>query len=499
MEKQALPFLSFYTTDEEAIQLHEKMLANFSLNLNETESTTAGNEGAHTPRDPQLRAFEYYITAVVTNIVIILGLIGNILAIAVLSRRNMRSSTNNFLRALAVWDSVILVSTALLMTLPISVPDIFMNILFPYSFCFVYPLALTAQTATIWLTVSFTVERYIAVCHPLKAASMCTIKRAKVVIALVSVGSAIYNITRWLERRLVWDAAVNRTTFEPTSLLHSETYIKIYYSWLYLPIMCFIPLMILAVMNTYLILAVKRSQQQRADMNVRQSRENNVTIMLVAVVAVFIVCQVPALVYNVAYAIDKLTVETGTAWAVLSVIRNFLVTLNSAINFLLYCAFGQKFRKIFMLTFCRCIVKDHYGPVSVTRVDTTAPQRYTKMIKCNAKSNDNLNHSTSTTHTIGTTSRSSQESTFTTHTDRGPHLHPPRPIHENSSSRDHKHSRPASKDPSVAAHKGSFNNNLKNDIKEEPTYNIELEQLLSESEQMCIYKVDVDKLNKTVK
>jgi len=78
-------------------------------------------------------------------------------------------------------------------------------------------------------------------------------------------------------------------------------------------------------------------------MNVKQSRENNVTVMLSVVVVVFIVCQVPALVYNIAYAIHG-DVETTRHYHVLSHVRNFLVNVNSAVNFMLYCAFGQKFR-----------------------------------------------------------------------------------------------------------------------------------------------------------
>jgi uncharacterized membrane protein YidH (DUF202 family) len=68
--------------------------------------------------------------------------------------------------------------------------------------------------------------------------------------------------------------------------------------------MFFIPLTSLAVLNAFLIFAVKKSHQQRKDMNVRQSRENNVTIMLVSVVMVFMICQLPALVYNVAFAVN---------------------------------------------------------------------------------------------------------------------------------------------------------------------------------------------------
>ncbi len=49
-----------------------------------------------------------------------------------------------------------------------------MESVFPYTTPYVYPIGLIAQTASVYLTVLVTVERYIAVCHPLKAKLMCT-------------------------------------------------------------------------------------------------------------------------------------------------------------------------------------------------------------------------------------------------------------------------------------------------------------------------------------
>ena len=320
----------------------------------------------------QLKLINYWTNGIITNTIVILGLIGNILTIVILSQRAMRSSTNYYLSALAVWDSIVLICTGLLIGLQgiLANDSYYMTTVFAYVVSYIYPLALVAQTATIWLTVSFTVERYIAVCHPLKAASMCTISRAKIVIAGVSLGSTLYNIPRWFDYRprvVVQNPNVpsarmiiaGRTLFS-----QNPVYLQVYFSWLYVPIMCIVPLVVLSVLNTFLILAVRKSQRQRKDMNVKQSRENNVTIMLVTVVIVFIICQVPALVYNIAWAIDNKYVNYVFGYQVLSTMRNFLVNFNSAINFLLYCALGQKFRRIFLHTFFRKCAKDTYIPMS---------------------------------------------------------------------------------------------------------------------------------------
>lgn len=375
-----------------------------------------------------LKLLSYWIDGIVTNLVVILGLVGNLLTIIILSQRAMRSSTNYYLCALAVWDSIVLVSTCFLIGLPGANIQSYTNHGHAYVVSYVYPLALVAQTATIWLTVSFTVERYIAVCHPLKAASMCTISRAKIIIAGVSFGSALYNIPRWFDfrPRVFLNPSTNQTMVSiiRTRFSQNPLYLKVYFSWLYVPMMVIVPLLLLSFLNTFLILAVRRSRRQRKDMNVKQSRENNITIMLVSVVIVFIICQVPALVYNLAFAINNRYVEIDFGYQVLSKIRNFLVTLNSAVNFLLYCALGQKFRRIFLHIFFRKCINESYIPMSgvhgqTTTVVTMAGGRGRLLCRTTLNHGTTASHhhpATTTTNGAGP-SRTSQESSLMTNND----------------------------------------------------------------------------------
>jgi len=81
--------------------------------------------------------------------------------------------------------------------------------------------------------------------------------------------------------------------------------------------------------------------------------------------------QVPALAYNVAYAVDPSYVETAPGYIILSHMRNLLVNVNSAVNFILYCAVGQKFRRVFLQTFGLSCCRDVDRPPTVvlTHVD----------------------------------------------------------------------------------------------------------------------------------
>ena len=120
----------------------------------EIETSTSGNK-TEDPNKESTERLKFWINAVLTNIIVILGTVGNSLTIIILTRRAMRSSTNIYLTALAVWDIVVLICTALLIGLE-AIPEfnVYRNYAYAYVVSYIYPIALIAQTATIWLTVS---------------------------------------------------------------------------------------------------------------------------------------------------------------------------------------------------------------------------------------------------------------------------------------------------------------------------------------------------------
>lgn len=70
-----------------------------------------------------------------------------------------------------------------------------------------------------------------------------------------------------------------------------------------------------------------------------QRRDQSFAVMLVGVVVVFLVCNVDYLVLDI---LEYTGVEHPEFWSHLG---NFLLTLNSAVNFIIYCACGWKFRE----------------------------------------------------------------------------------------------------------------------------------------------------------
>lgn len=139
---------------------------NITTNITLNESSPDNYTGYYYNDDvtqQELIDFQYYVQGVCGNTIAILGLIGNILSIVVLSQPRMKSATSCYLIALSVYDCFVLLALMLFFALPIvyiktGLLEWYFK-LYPYLHPFAYPLALTAQTCSIYTTVGFTIER----------------------------------------------------------------------------------------------------------------------------------------------------------------------------------------------------------------------------------------------------------------------------------------------------------------------------------------------------
>uniref|UniRef100_A0A0K0DBJ1 Thyrotropin-releasing hormone receptor n=1 Tax=Angiostrongylus cantonensis TaxID=6313 RepID=A0A0K0DBJ1_ANGCA len=125
----------------------------------------------------------------------IIGIVGNILVITVVFKvRGMKTPTNCYLVSLAVSDTLFFIATT-----PTELSSLFTKE-YPFgSICcslFTYLPYLAINTSSLSIT-AFTVERFIGVCHPFWARTICTVKRAKLIIFIIWIFSLIYNFP-WL-------------------------------------------------------------------------------------------------------------------------------------------------------------------------------------------------------------------------------------------------------------------------------------------------------------
>lgn len=131
------------------------------------------------------------VTIFLTVVICLVGIGGNMMVVLVVLRtKHMVTPTNCYLVSLAAADLMVLVAAGL----P-NISDVVSSWIYGYTGClcitYLQYLGINASSCSI---TAFTVERYIAICHSIKAQFICTVSRAKRIIAGVWLFTSLYCI-----------------------------------------------------------------------------------------------------------------------------------------------------------------------------------------------------------------------------------------------------------------------------------------------------------------
>ncbi|XP_021205141.1 FMRFamide receptor isoform X1 [Bombyx mori] len=321
--------------------------------MNGTEGEGCDSDVGVQPAD---KLFRFVVHGVLLNAIGAAGLLGNALSVVVLSRPQMRSSINCLLVGLAACDTVLILTSVLLFGLTAVYPYTGRLRYYYYHVCphitpYAYPIANAAQTMSVYLTLIVTVERWVAVCHPFRAKSLCTSSRARWYVLGTAAFALAYNAPKFLEAEVVTRSVDGEPVYCVTADLHfrTETYIVVYIHSLYMIVMYIVPFSALAALNACIVRQVRRAQAERARLSRVQRRELGLATMLLVVVLVFFLCNLLPLVTNsfevfLGDQLENLDPLVKTS--------NLLVTINSSVNFVIYVIFGEKFKRVFLKMFC---------------------------------------------------------------------------------------------------------------------------------------------------
>ncbi|XP_064174060.1 delta-type opioid receptor-like isoform X1 [Anguilla rostrata] len=307
------------------------------------------------------------VIAALYSIVCVLGLVGNVLVMYVIIRyTKMKTATNIYIFNLALADAL---ATS---TLPFQSINYLMGT-WPFGdvLCkIVISIDYYNMFTSIFTLTTMSVDRYIAVCHPIKALDFRTPRNAKIV-----------NVCNWiLSSAIALPVMVMASTIEDYNDKYNGytdcTLLFPHPSWYWetlLKICVFIfafimPVLIITVCYGLMILRLKSvrmlSGSKEKDRNLRR-----ITRMVLVVVAVFIVCWTPIHIFVIIKAlvdIPKSLLQTIT-W-------HFCIALgytNSCLNPVLYAFLDENFKRCFR-KFCSPMSP---GPEVQNSVRTRNPPR----------------------------------------------------------------------------------------------------------------------------
>ena len=333
-------------------------------------SLNGGDCGFSDIPTPSCALFDFVLYTVVGGTLCAFGLVGNALSFIVLhfggDHSTKTAATTLLLRALAVADSLVLATCLPLYVLePLNIYvhhmgsfHHFYMVIMPY----LWPLYLMSLTATILLTVLVSFHRYTAVCRPYHSATLSSLSRCQRHVGYVAVAAILYNIPRFFEyRRLDVFCPTGDGGSRFAASMHLFTAVGedrifrvVYDNVLYFVVMLGGPLLILAFLNAKLIAALKKRSRKRREMggvattmtgHNQQQQQQDLTVMLVAVVFVFIVCQTPTFVDRIIWAfVDKHQRHCGRWHYYYTAVGDLMVILNSSVNFIVYVLASRKFR-----------------------------------------------------------------------------------------------------------------------------------------------------------
>ena len=246
--------------------------------------------------------YDFVVEGILIGLVSCTGLLLNIVSAVCLAKHRSTSATPFLLVSLTIADILFLASVIPIRVVHTITQFFEFNHLQPfdpYLVKYVFPLALVCQTASIYMTILVTSNRYACAKHPYTVNSTCSLKNSRAYVAVVWGFAFLYNLPRFFEWNFVEVTSSdgsNFTSLVPTAMAESTTYQYLYCNIMYCLFMFAIPLVALFVLNTLLILELRKIQRRRLVMTTAQRRgdqtsrsDHDITLILIVVVVIFIV------------------------------------------------------------------------------------------------------------------------------------------------------------------------------------------------------------------
>ncbi|EFN86683.1 pyrokinin-1 receptor [Harpegnathos saltator] len=291
------------------------------------------------------------------------GIVGNVSTCIVIARnKSMHTATNYYLFSLAVSDLLLLVSG-----LPAEMYLVWCK--YPYifgeGFCVLRGLASeTSANASVLTIAAFTVERYVAICHPFLSQTLSKLSRAIRLILVIWLVALSFALPQALQFGVV------RHSRNPDLIMCTVKRNIIEHSFELSTFLFFVmPMCMITVLYALIGLKLRRSNMMNNSVPGRVESTRNcrhhpgrstrrVLKMLVAVVIAFFICWAPFHVQRLVaiYGTNKEDHMTSNGpwmeflYLLMTYVSGVLYYVSTTINPILYNIMSNKFRMAFMET-----------------------------------------------------------------------------------------------------------------------------------------------------
>ncbi|KAK1168054.1 cholecystokinin receptor-like [Acipenser oxyrinchus oxyrinchus] len=396
----------------ECMVIQSNFSSNYTTNLTLYYNTTTCGNGSVTRTMPPQRPKDlgYSVRILLYSLIFLLSVFGNTLIIIVLIlNKRLRTVTNSFLLSLALSDLMVA-----LFCMPFTlIPNLLGDFIFGEAMCktVAYFMGISVSVSTFSL-VAIAIERYSAICNPLKSRAWQTRSHAYRVIASTWILSLIIMIPYPVFSTLMAFPKANNSTGHNCRLMWPKDQVQQAWYLMLLFTLFFIPgiVMIIAYglisrelyrgiqfeldqkkeivahknglnvmgnpatssdegdgcyiqvtkcQNTMEMSTLNPSggtKMDRARSNTSEAKlmaKKRVVRMLIVIVAMFFICWMPIYSVNTWRAFDHHTAHKVLSGAPISFIHLMSYT-SACVNPIIYCFMNKRFRKTFLATFACC-------------------------------------------------------------------------------------------------------------------------------------------------
>ncbi|CAJ0953108.1 unnamed protein product, partial [Mesorhabditis belari] len=316
--------------------------------------------------------FSHIINGYLTAAFVITGVVLNLFSIFIFLRceRTGTPAIQYYLVTLTMWQTALLCNAFLLYCLPnLIFGHLVSNGSYVHIYPYVYTFANTTHTGSVWIVLTLTIDRYLALCQPLKHRAIGKRSRVKRLMLVVSLLAVLFSVPRFFEVHVEEVCGADRRTGEEycipqiarTNLYQDGLYWSVYHVILAMLFVTLCPCLLLCALTARISIELRNAVAQRRQLcppnldidrrcktktTVYSRKEHKANIMLVLVIAKFLISDIlPTVADLLENLVGAETFMSSPLASLFVDISNFLLVLNCSSNFWVFIIWGKRFRK----------------------------------------------------------------------------------------------------------------------------------------------------------